>query len=109
MRNQENVFENVVWKMGAILSQPQCVKCGSYNRLRLEQIGQSFQMYFLFKKILIFLFIYFYFIFVCVCVCVCVCVWGGGGGGGGGQLRPVEDGFHLADILKTFFLKKIFF
>ena len=24
---QENAFENVVWKMAAILSQPQCVKC----------------------------------------------------------------------------------
>ena len=23
---QENAFENVVWKMSAILSQPQCVK-----------------------------------------------------------------------------------
>ena len=24
---QENAFENVVWEMAAILSQPQCVKC----------------------------------------------------------------------------------
>ena len=72
--------------MGAILSQPQCVKCGSCNRLRLEQIGQSFQMYFLFKKILNFyLFIFIY--FVCVCVCVCVCVGGGGGGGSWDQLK----------------------
>ena len=24
---QENAYENVVWKMAAILSQPECVKC----------------------------------------------------------------------------------
>ena len=30
---QENAFENVVWKMAAILSRPQCVNFGAGNRL----------------------------------------------------------------------------
>ena len=36
---QENAFENVIWKMAAILSRPQCVKIVRWVHFRLSEDG----------------------------------------------------------------------